>query len=77
MLELGLSKLPVIQPYSFLKLTWDILLLFNTVILSFYITIHIALDGSNPSEIVNPDFLALLIIMHLCEFYVSINTGFV
>ena len=55
---------------------WDAVLIMFSLIILFYVTVHIAFIGSIDKEIMSQEIIALVIYIYMVEFFVQMNTAF-
>ena len=67
--------MPVIQPNSLIKLTWDIFILINTIILLIHLTLFLTFIGEN-IRIINNETESLLVFTQVIDIMINFNVAY-
>ena len=67
--------MPVIQPNSLIKLTWDIFILINTIIMLIHLTLFLTFIGEN-IRIINNETESLLVLTQVIDILINFNVAY-
>ena len=67
--------MPVIQPNSLIKLTWDIFILINTIIMLIHLTLFLTFIGEN-IRIINNETESLLVFTQVIDIMSNFNVAY-
>ena len=67
--------MPVIQPNSLIKLTWDIFILINTIIMLIHLTLFLTFIGEN-IRIINNETESLLAFTQVIDIMINFNVAY-
>ena len=67
--------MPVIQPNSLIKLTWDIFILINTIIMLIHLTLFLTFNGEN-IRIINNETESLLVLTQVIDILINFNVAY-
>ena len=67
--------MPVIQPNSLIKLTWDIFILINTIIKLIHLTLFLTFIGEN-IRIINNETESLLVFTQVIDIMSNFNVAY-
>ena len=67
--------MPVIQPNSLIKLTWDIFILINTIIMLIHLTLFLTFIGEN-IRIINNETESLLVFTQVIDIMINFNVAY-
>ena len=67
--------MPVIQPNSLIKLTWDIFILINTIIMLIHLTLFLTFIGEN-IRIINNETESLLVFTQVIDIIINFNVAY-
>ena len=67
--------MPLIQPNSLIKLTWDIFILINTIIMLIHLTLFLTFIGEN-IRIINNETESLLVFTQVIDIMSNFNVAY-
>ena len=67
--------MPLIQPNSLIKLTWDIFILINTIIMLIHLTLFLTFNGEN-IRIINNETESLLVLTQVIDILINFNVAY-
>ena len=67
--------MPLIQPNSLIKLTWDIFILINTIIMLIHLTLFLTFIGEN-IRIINNETESLLVFTQVIDIMINFNVAY-
>ena len=67
--------MPLIQPNSLIKLTWDIFILINTIIMLIHLTLFLTFIGEN-IRIINNETESLLVFTQVIDIIINFNVAY-
>jgi len=67
--------MPLIQPNSLIKLTWDIFILINTIIMLIHLTLFLTFIGEN-IRIINNETESLLVLTQVIDILINFNVAY-